>query len=255
MSELVTYTQDQVKLLQETIARGSTPQEFDIFLHACKRTGLDPFMRQIWVVKRWDQSLGRESMSIQVGIDGFRLIADRTGNYSPGRAPEFTYDEKGNLLSATAFVQKRTADGHWHEVAATAHIREYAATKKDGSMTNMWATKPHIMLGKCAEALALRKAFPADLSGLYTKDEMEQATVHEKDEEIITEDQIYELNVALDNCDAGYKEKVLTGLKTAYGATNLSEIPPKKYGAILKAVMENAISDDSQGVRGIGETE
>lgn len=240
MNELTTYSKDQVKLLQDTIAKGSSPQEFEIFLHACRRTGLDPFMRQIWVVKRWDSTLQRESMTLQVGIDGFRLIADRTGNYSPGKAPEFEYDKDGKLLSATAFVRKRTSDGHWHEVAATAHYPEYAAVKKDGTPTHMWASKPHIMLGKCAEALALRKAFPADLSGLYTKDEMEQAANPKDPIELISEDQIEELNVVLGNCDREYVDKVLAGLKSAYGVTNFSEMSQDLFGRVLKSAKERS---------------
>ena len=76
-------------------------------------------------------------------------------------------------MSATAYV-KKLAGGQWHVVAATAHYSEYVQKKKDGGITSMWL-KPHIMLGKCAEALALRRAFPAELSGVYTPDEMAQA--------------------------------------------------------------------------------
>jgi phage recombination protein Bet len=143
------FTPDQIQLLQATICRGSTSDEFQLFLHACKKTGLDPFMRQIYAVKRWDSGLKREVMAIQVGIDGFRAIADKSGNYAPGKETTFTYDKDGILVSATAFVKKQTKDGTWHEVAATAHYNEYYGKTKDGTATSMWATKPHIMLGKC----------------------------------------------------------------------------------------------------------
>jgi RecT family protein len=113
-------------------------------------------------------------MAVQVGIDGYRLIAERTGRYAPGRETTFEYKD-GQLFSATAYVKKQTTDGTWHEFSSTAFLTEYAAYTKDKSLTHMWASKPHIMLGKCAEACALRKGFPAELSGIYTKEEMEQA--------------------------------------------------------------------------------
>jgi phage recombination protein Bet len=139
-----------------------------MFLAVCKRTGLDPFLKQIHAVMRFDKSANRKVMTIQVGIDGFRLLADRTGQYVPGREPSFTYDEKGNLVSATAYVKKYVA-GEWHEVASTVRLAEFQGD------SSFWRTMPHHQLGKVAEAHALRRAFPADLSGLYTPDEMAQA--------------------------------------------------------------------------------
>lgn len=156
-------------LIKRTICRGATDDELQFFIHACKRTGLDPFMKQIHAVKR--KSKNGEVMTIQTGIDGLRLIADRSGNYAPGREPSFQYDEKGKIKSATAYIKKRTADGTWHEVSATAFYSEYKPTYTN----DFWENKAHIMLSKCAEALALRKAFPAEMSGLYTSEEMEQA--------------------------------------------------------------------------------
>lgn len=193
-------SEEKIELMKRTFCKSSTDEEFALFLHACARTGLDPFMRQIYAVKRWDGALKREVMSVQTGIDGYRLIADRTGRYSPGKETVFTYDENGWPVSAIAFIKKQTPDGTWHEISATAYMREYCAFTKEGKPTHMWGTKPHIMLGKCAEALALRKAFPAELSGLYTKEEMEQADNGKSESKIIpieeekqfTEDQIEE---------------------------------------------------------------
>lgn len=172
---IAVFPNEKIELLKRTICKDSTDDELELFIHACKRTGLDPFMKQIHAVKRWDKDAGREVMAIQTGIDGYRLIADRTGHYAPGREPEFTYNKDGYLESATAHIKKMTRDGTWHEISATAHWSEYVGTKRDGKPNSMWATKSHIMLAKCAEANALRRAFPAELSGVYTSEEMQQA--------------------------------------------------------------------------------
>lgn len=168
------WSREQVNLIRDTVARDTTDTEFELFLYTAHRMGLDPLLRQIHAVKRWDSNLGRMAMAVQTGIDGYRLIADRTGKYAPGREPSFVYDDKGNIAAATAYVMKLVS-GTWHEVGATAHFSEYAGRKKDGGLTSMWAGKPHIMLAKCAEAIALRRAFPAEMAGVYTKEEMPEA--------------------------------------------------------------------------------
>jgi phage recombination protein Bet len=177
IAEATGYNRAQVELVKDTIARGASDDELMLFLHLAQRSGLDPFARQIYLIERRANVNGewRTSRQPQTGIDGLRLIADRTDRYAPGREPAFTYDEQGRLATATSYVRKWVR-GEWHEVAATAHYGEYVQAKKDGTPTQMWADKPHIMLAKCAEALALRRAFPAELSGLYTADEMRDET-------------------------------------------------------------------------------
>ena len=170
VAEETGISRTKLDLIKQQIARGATDEELALFLYVAKRAGLDPLTRQIYCIKRWDSTLNREVMSTQVSIDGLRLIADRTGRYAPGRAPTFE-ERDGTLYAATAYVMKY-AQGTWMETSAVAYYDEYVGRRKDGTPTAMWATKPHIMLAKCAEALAIRRAFPAELSGIYTSDEM-----------------------------------------------------------------------------------
>ncbi len=153
----VAFNQKQIDILKNSICKGVSNEEFEIFLMACHKTQLDPFMRQIYAVKRKskkpDGSWG-ETMTIQTGIDGYRLIAERTGYYSPGEEPTYIYDENKQLVSATAYIKKMTRDGTWHVVSASAYTDEYMQTFVDRGTgekkpTGMWATMPRTMLAKC----------------------------------------------------------------------------------------------------------
>lgn len=157
------WTTAQLEIVKRTIAPDLNEDELMIFAHICHRVRLDPFAKQIYAIKR------RDNMCIQTGIDGFRLVAERSGKYAPGNDTEFIYDDKNRLLGAKVYVKKLTADGTWHNISATAFLSEYNANQ------GLWRKMPHVMIEKCAEARALRRAFPADLSGLYSDDEMEQA--------------------------------------------------------------------------------
>ncbi len=178
----VEFTADKIELIKNTICKNSTDEELQLFLHACKRTGLDPFMKQIHAVKRrtMDNGTWKETITIQTGIDGYRLIADRTGRYCPGREPTYTYDKDGRLFSATAYVKKQTSDGTWHEVSASAFYSEYCQKNGKGEPTKFWLQMGHVMLAKVAESLCLRKSFPAELSGIYTQEEMQQSEKEDK---------------------------------------------------------------------------
>jgi phage recombination protein Bet len=160
------FTDDHVALIKKTIAPTATNDELQIFLHQCKKTGLDPLAKQIYFNKY------NGKMTVIVGIDGYRLIAERTGAYagSDDAIFEETLERWPTKASVTIY---KLVGGIRCPFTASARWDQYYPGKLKGFM---WDKMPHAMLAKCAEGLALRKAFPSELSGTYTKEEMEQAT-------------------------------------------------------------------------------
>lgn len=151
------------------------------FFQHCRRTGLDPIARQIYAIAR--KSRGQLKWQIQVSIDGARLIAERSGQYEGQTTPEFTGDgiawtqvwlAADPPKAARVGVYRR---GFREPLYAVALWDAYVQTKYNGDVTDMWSKMGPLMLAKCAEMLALRKAFPQDLSGLYSAEEMSQADV------------------------------------------------------------------------------
>lgn len=230
--ELAFFNADQASLIKNYLCKGINDEELKLFHAVCKKTGLDPFMKQIYAVKR----NGKEGaqMTIQTSIDGYRLIAERTGRYCPGRESTFTYED-GKVVSATSYIKKQTADGTWHEVAVSAYLSEYAPKYPN----QFWDSKPHIMLAKCAESLALRKAFPNELSGLYSEDEMQQAS-NNLPEKIISLDQAAELANLLISCNAEYQEKFVAWLKDRKEIESLQFLPLACYENIKQRLTAKA---------------
>ena len=183
----VSFNESQIALIKRTIARDATDDELKLFLAQCQRTGLDPFDRQIYFSKRrqWNAKLNdyEEVGRAETTIDGFRVVADRTGEMdgqdvewcgADGVWVDVWLDDDVPPVAARVRVYRR---GCAHFFPGIAKYREYVQTKRDGSPNAMWVKMPANQIAKCAEALALRKAFPKQLSGIYTADEMAQADV------------------------------------------------------------------------------
>lgn len=166
ISKLIQFNDEQIVLIKSQIAKDCTDGELQLFLYQCKQTGLNPLTRQIYAIKRAGK------MTIQTSIDGFRVIAERSGSYAGQDEPIWENDEKGFPIKCTVRVYKFTPNFEQRYCAGVgvAHFKEYYPTPQ-----NLQKTMPHTMIAKVAEALALRKAFPQDLSGLYTGDEIADA--------------------------------------------------------------------------------
>ena len=178
---MIEYTQDQVQLIKDTICKDATDDELKYFMYMAKKTGLDPFAKQMYSIARWDSKLGRNVRTIQASIDGFRVIAERSNKYA-GQLGPYWLNDKGEwldywigatppLASKVGILRSDFKEPLW----AVAKFESYAQKNKDGSLSQFWKKMPELMIAKVAESLALRKAFPQDLSGIYTTDEMAQA--------------------------------------------------------------------------------
>lgn len=170
-------TREQIELIKATVARGASDNELKLFLYTANRTGLDPLTKQIHFIKRrvWNsqQQAYDEVGTIQTGIDGYRVVAARNG--LAGIEDAVFDSEDGKHPNKATVCVYRLVNGTRVPFTASARWNEYVQAKKDGTPIAMWAKMPYLMLAKVAEALALRKAFPNDLSGVYTNEEMSQA--------------------------------------------------------------------------------
>lgn len=227
------FNEEDVKTIKEAYGQGASDSEFKIFMNICEQTKLNPFTKQIYFIKISGK------MTTMTSIDGLRLIAERTGKYVPGRDTSYTYDKAGNLYSATSFVKKLGPDNSWHEVPATAIFSEY---KKSGGV---WSAMPHVMLAKCAESLALRKAFPADLSGLYSEDEMSavpkdpiETVAISEPLEVISKEEAEALELSFDKDDAEFRDKILASCSKQFNThiANFSRLPKAGLEPVWEAI-------------------
>lgn len=195
------YAKRELDLIRRTVAKDCNTDEFDMFIWTAKHLGLDPLRKQIYAFVYSKDKPDKRKMTIVTGIDGFRTIAERTGNYRPDEdEPTFLIDEAAKspnnpagLVKATVRVYKHSHGG-WHKVTASAYWDEYAPLKEEWiwneeagrkkpsgkpvlDTSGNWGKMPRLMLAKVAEALALRKAWPDDLANVYAGEEVDRTRI------------------------------------------------------------------------------
>ncbi len=182
-------TEEDIALLKQTHCLGWSEQNVALFVHQCNRSGLDPLSRQIYGQLRFDKNMldskgkkvGGLRLTVVTSIDGFRLVAQRSGEYQGQTEPLWCGKDGawkdvwlGKEYPAAAKV------GVWRKdfrepTYGVANFDAFAPTYDDGNLSGLWPKMFALMIAKCAEAQALRKAFPQELGSLYISEEMDQA--------------------------------------------------------------------------------
>lgn len=201
-SNSLLHDEKMIALVRRTVAKDCNDDEFNIFMAMCRATNLDPLRKQCYafVFKkggRRDSEPEQRSLTLVTSINGFRTIADRTGNYRPDEdAAQLYFDKKLNSETNPLGIEKaigrvwKFSHGDWHKVTVEAYWEEYAPIKEEwaygedgkrrptGKKTldtsGQWGKMPRLMLAKCGEAAALRKAFPDELSNIHEEAEIDR---------------------------------------------------------------------------------
>lgn len=209
-----------LQTLIQTVAKGATPPELALFVEMCRSTGLNPFKREIWFIKT-----GQGGVQMMTGINGFYQIANKHPMYD-GTETEIV-EENGRIIKAVARVHRK--DRKIPSVAE-AYMEEYA--KPYGN----WKTMPRVMISKCAESMALRKAFPQELNGLYSTEEMPREFAAPQETKIVSAKTIEQQSPGLSE---EYKNDMPEWLKTvdlkASDNMNIVEEPPAPSAAATVA--------------------
>lgn len=196
------YTGQQLVLIKRTVAKDTNDDEFNLFMSVARMKGLDPFTKQISCIVFNKDKADKRQMAIITGIDGMRAIAARSGRYRPDEdEPVIEYDPSLKaptnplgIVKAVVriYIADASRDGGWKPVAGVAYWDEFAPIKDEwayddaerkrkptGKQTldGNWPKMPRVMISKCAESQALRKAFPEDLSGIYEDAELDRAAM------------------------------------------------------------------------------
>ncbi|MBU2763707.1 phage recombination protein Bet [Acidithiobacillus caldus] len=180
--------QELISVLENSIYPGASRESIKMAISYCAAAKLDPLQKPVHIVPMWDTKAKRMRDVIMPGIGLYRTQAARSGEYAGVSEPEFGEDVTENIGGVTvtypkwckATVKRRLPSGEIVEFSAKEFWKENYAVKggqeKSIAPNAMWAKRPYGQLAKCAEAQALRKAFP-ELGAQPTAEEMQGSTI------------------------------------------------------------------------------
>lgn len=181
------YTDSQIRLIKNTIAKDTNEDEFNLFFEAARSYGLDPFRKQILPMVFNKDKPDKRQMAIIVSRDGYRVMAQRCKNYRPAEEPAtIEYSKEAvhpvtnpkGIVKATVYLRQQDNQGNWFKVAGEAYWDEFAAIKgynDNQYLDGNWKKMPVVMITKCAESQALRAGWPDQFGGVYSEEEMHKA--------------------------------------------------------------------------------
>lgn len=237
-SVLDNYTAEALQVIRNSVGgKDLTDSEFKMYLMSAQRLGADPLKREMHAVVFTDRQ-GRRTLTLITGIDFFRRVATSNKRYNGTSDAEFGPMVKRTVYKTQIDVPEWAKIKIWlkdaeHPVEATAYFDEYLPGSE--YKQSMWKKMPRLMIAKCAESLAIRKAFPQELSGVYTDDETQTfdsekvIEVQKASKELLAEIQAelalkgydekavctkYKCDV-LESLDQKTAERILIGLKEA----------------------------------------
>lgn len=171
-------------LVESTFPGAKSVNSVILALAYCKSRNLDPFKKVVHIVPIWDKERKCMVDTVWPGIAEYRTTAFRTGEYAGhdeiqhGPIVEKTWDDEGREIAlrfpewAQLTVYRMVAGVRCQFPGPRVYWLETYASKKNDAPNQMWSERPIGMLDKCAEAAALRGAFPEELGGEITAEEV-----------------------------------------------------------------------------------
>lgn len=179
---------DLINVLRNSLYPGASDESIKIVVGYCRASGLDPMQKPVHIVPMWDSTAHSMRDVVMPGIGLYRTQAARSGQFAGVSEPEFGQDVDENIggvqITYPAWcrvtVRRQLPSGQIAEFVAVERWKENYAVKggKDRSIAPnaMWSRRPYAQLAKCAEAQALRKAFP-EVGAAPTADEMDGSVI------------------------------------------------------------------------------
>ena len=177
--------------VRDTLVNGNgaiTNQEITMFLSLCKFAKLNPFLKEVYLIK-----YGSSPATMVVGKEVLLKRAMRSPKYEGMQAGIITVDANGNLKEreGTFVLDGETLVGGWAKVFVkgyTAPIYASVSMKEYSTGQSNWKSKPATMIRKVAVAQALREAFPEENASLYEASEMDKTVVETTGKEIVLDE-------------------------------------------------------------------